>query len=281
MTADQTRREQWLATYRARTNPWLSGLALVFLVTFSIQSIWPDKHEPWYVAMTWFSNILWVLFAVDLLVRFVVTVHKRHFFRRNWLDTITVVIPQFRALRVLRAFTSNGILSKSKGTITGGAVATATIGTLIIVWVGSLMVLNAERHAQHGEIKNIGQAIWWSFETITTVGYGDFVPVTPRGRTLAILIMLLGISVLGVVTAAVASWATHPARAAAAASAAPPHATHDTSAHNDLLAEVRELKAMVASLQATIAATTPATTTPATTTSTGATPTAVTPPSAG
>jgi voltage-gated potassium channel len=77
--------------------------------------------------------------------------------------------------------------------------------TALVVWVGSLMVLGAERGAAGAEINTFGEAVWWSFETITTVGYGDFVPVTSMGRFIATLIMLVGISVLGVVSAGVAA----------------------------------------------------------------------------
>ncbi len=67
------------------------------------------------------------------------------------------------------------------------------------------MVLSAERGAAGAEINTFGEAVWWSFETIPTVGYGDFDPVTSMGRFIATLIMLVGISVLGVVSAGVAA----------------------------------------------------------------------------
>ncbi|MEI7993212.1 MAG: hypothetical protein WCH93_12405 [Actinomycetota bacterium] len=78
-----------------------------------------------------------LLFAIDLLFRFIMSPTKRHFFRKNLLDTITVVIPQLRALRALRAFTSGGVLS-SKGLLSSGAIATATLAVLLVVWVGGL-----------------------------------------------------------------------------------------------------------------------------------------------
>jgi voltage-gated potassium channel len=55
-------------------------------------------------------------------------------------------------------------------------------------------------------INSFGKALWWSITTVTTVGYGDVYPVTNTGRVIAVLLMIGGISLVGVVTAALASW---------------------------------------------------------------------------
>ena len=65
--------------------------------------------------------------------------------------------------------------------------------------------LHVERDAPHGNIKTLGDAVWWSFTTITTVGYGDEYPVTTTGRAIAVALMISGIALLGVVTASLAS----------------------------------------------------------------------------
>ena len=229
-----TRREAILQTFTDKTDRLLSGLALVYLVTFSIQAIWPDKGAPWFFWMSVFSNFLWILFVIDLAFRYFMTTNKKHFFRKNWLDTITVAVPQFRALRALRAFTSDGVLSKGKGFFSGGAVATAVLGTVIILWVGSLSVLVSERSAAGAEIKTLPDSLWWAFETITTVGYGDFVPVTWLGRSQAVLIMLVGVSLLGVVSASLAATLVKQNKPDPAV---------------EVMTELNELKTMVAALQ--------------------------------
>lgn len=244
LDAQQQRRQELLQRYEARTNIPLSALALVYLFTYSIQSIWYEPEETWYAWLVGFGYALWVLFAADLLFRFLLSPAKRFFLRRNWLDTVTVVIPQFRALRALRAFTQNGVLARKQGNsvVTGGAATSVGLAVVLVVWVGSLMVLDAERGAPGAEIVTIGDAVWWSFETITTVGYGDFVPVTQWGRFFAVLIMIVGISVVGAVTATLAATLAKPRGPAA------PPATPDID-REDLRKELAEIKALLVDLQ--------------------------------
>lgn len=237
LALSESRRQTWLDEYARRSSPLLSTLALVYLATFSIQAIWYFPQATWFQWMNTFGLVLWGLFVVDLVFRFVMSPVKRHFFRKNWLDTITVVLPQFRALRALRAFTANGVISKKSGLISSGGLASAGLAAMIVVWVGSLMVLNAERSAPNAEIINIGDAVWWAFETVTTVGYGDFVPVTWNGRALAVLVMLVGISVLGVVTASLSA-------------ALVKRAHQGPDRVDEVLAELAHLKEMVARLEA-------------------------------
>lgn len=238
LTPSQQRRQQLVQAYETRTSPLLSALALIYLLTYSAQSIWFDTSSPWWRAANAFGYVLWILFAVDLAFRFTLDPHKRGFFKRNWLDTITVILPGLKALRALRAFAQGGILSKrGKSAISGKAMVTAAIATGVIVWVGSLMVLNAERGAQGAEITNFGDAVWWAFETITTVGYGDVVPVTWMGRVYAVLVMMVGISVLGVVTASLSATLVKSAPSAPAPA-------------DEVLSELKELRKAVADMQA-------------------------------
>ena len=238
MSASNDRRLHLLNAYEARTDLLLSALALVYLVTYSAQMIFYDPGATWFGWANTFGNVLWVLFAADLAFRIGLSPDRGRFLRTHILDVVTVVVPQFRALRALRAFNSDGILSKKRGAVTGRAVASAAMATALIVWVGSLMVLSAERGASGAEITSFGDALWWSFETITTVGYGDFVPVTWTGRIIATLVMLVGISVLGVVSAGMAATLVKQGTAPA-----PPNPA------DEVLKELAELKQMVATLQ--------------------------------
>jgi voltage-gated potassium channel len=75
-----------------------------------------------------------------------------------------------------------------------------------LIYTASLAVLDKERYQPGATITSFRKAIWWSITTVTTIGYGDVYPVTNTGRVIAILLMIGGISLVGVVTASLASW---------------------------------------------------------------------------
>jgi voltage-gated potassium channel len=64
----------------------------------------------------------------------------------------------------------------------------------------------AFEHDANGSIDSFGTATWWAFVTITSVGYGDTVPVTAEGRIVAVFLMILGISLFGFITANIAAY---------------------------------------------------------------------------
>jgi voltage-gated potassium channel len=64
----------------------------------------------------------------------------------------------------------------------------------------------------HKNFPNIGDGLWWAIQTVTTVGYGDLVPTSASGRLVAALVMLVGIGLLTVITAAITSTFIESAR---------------------------------------------------------------------
>ena len=84
--------------------------------------------------------------------------------------------------------------------------------------------------------------MWWGFETITTVGYGDFVPVTAQGRIYAVMVMFAGISMLGVVSAGMAATLVKKSS----------NQVPQESPEQEVLDQLNELKAMIAKLEAKV-----------------------------
>ena len=82
----------------------------------------------------------------------------------------------------------------------GGAAVIATVTTIATVGFGVLM-----RVVDHKNFATVGEGLWWSPQTVTTVGYGDVVPTNASGRIVAALVMLLGLAFLSVITAAITS----------------------------------------------------------------------------
>jgi voltage-gated potassium channel len=94
------------------------------------------------------------------------------------------------------------------------------LAAAVFVLNGAVIVYLFERHAPGSNIHTLGEAVWWAFVTVTTVGYGDFYPVTTFGRITACFIMGTGLLTLAVVTAQVAS--SFVAQAPSRARPAPP-----------------------------------------------------------
>ncbi|MFD9904219.1 potassium channel family protein [Streptomyces sp. NPDC059063] len=88
--------------------------------------------------------------------------------------------------------------------VRAAGVATAVLGVTMLV--GSWAVVAAEHGARHANLTSYPKALWWSVETATTVGYGDFYPVTLWGRVVGTVVMVVGITTYGMVTAALATW---------------------------------------------------------------------------
>jgi voltage-gated potassium channel len=82
----------------------------------------------------------------------------------------------------------------------GGAILIAEITTIATVGFGLLMTT-----IDHKNFSTLGMGLWWSVQTVTTVGYGDHVPTNVAGRLAAAFVMLLGLAFLAVITAAITS----------------------------------------------------------------------------
>ena len=80
------------------------------------------------------------------------------------------------------------------------AAIIATVSTVITVVSGLLMTV-----VDHHSFPSLGSGLWWAVQTVTTVGYGDYVPENVVGRIVATLVMLGGIGFLTVITAAITS----------------------------------------------------------------------------
>lgn len=162
--------------------------------------------------------VICVIFFIDFLHRFFTAKSKLKYMKWGWIDLISSipVMDVFLAgrmfrviqlLRVLRAFRSIRIIFEYffKNKIKGAFTSAAIVGILMVIFC-AIGILGVERDAPGGNIKTAEDALWWSFVTITTVGYGDLYPVTTAGRIIAAALMTVGVALFGTFTAYVASW---------------------------------------------------------------------------
>lgn len=195
-----------LVRYEDRTSWTMVILALAYLVVYSLQVLRIPPGPGWDTGYDVVSAAIWMVFIVDLAVRTYLAPGRFDYLIRHPLDVLAVIIPAFRILRVVRILTAGQWLIRRGSRVEVGRTAGAIAAVVAFLsFVGSLAMLDAERDAPGSTIHTLGDAIWWSFATMTTVGYGDTYPVTAVGRVVALIMMLIGISLLGVVSATMAS----------------------------------------------------------------------------
>ena len=93
-------------------------------------------------------------------------------------------------------------------------MAYVIVSAVILIYTVALSVLSFEKSAANANITTMGDALWWAIVTVTTIGYGDFYPVTVWAGGLRPRLMVGGFAVLSMVTAAVSSWLVESVTAA-------------------------------------------------------------------
>lgn len=208
--------------YERKVEKPLAIAALIFLAGYSVEVLC-QPHGMARTVVSDVQNVTWAVFVVDYLIRLrkVEAGQRRRWFLRHLFDLAIVALPLLRPLRLLRLVYLVNALQRAVGSaIRGKVIIYAVFGAVLLVYVSSLAVLDAER-GHNPEFKTFVDGLWWSFATITTVGYGDKVPVTLMGRFMAVLLMIGAIGLVGSITATFASWIVRRVADEDAASSAP------------------------------------------------------------
>jgi voltage-gated potassium channel len=155
---------------------------------------------------------VWALFALEYIVKFSLAPHRGRFFKSHVLDLIIIVVPFFRPLRLLRLLRVGVVFAevvrRAKSIFTHNGFHFVVLSAAALVFVCAGLVTIAERSAKGANIHDFGQGLWWAIVTVTTVGYGDKYPITPMGQGVAVFLMLVGIGLIGALTATIASAVT-------------------------------------------------------------------------
>ncbi len=129
-------------------------------------------------------NIIWMAFIVDYVVSILLAKDKKAWFKGNLLMLVSIALPVFRPLRLLRLVAVLNVLNRTGGMAVRGRITLYTCCSVtLLMYIGALAELDVERGVPGASITDFGEAIWWSFVTVTTVGYGDLSPVTWQGRS--------------------------------------------------------------------------------------------------
>ncbi|WP_225821974.1 potassium channel family protein [Streptomyces naphthomycinicus] len=148
----------------------------------------------------------WTVFVVDYAVHWRLSGRGLGFVTSHWLDTLVMLLPLLWPVRIVRLY---DVVQRRRGgarlTLHARVMFYASVSTALLGFAGALAVYQAEHAAPHATIRTFGDSVWWTCSTLTTVGYGDVVPVTPRGRVVAVGLMACGLALLGAITGSFSS----------------------------------------------------------------------------
>jgi voltage-gated potassium channel len=175
--------------------------------------------------LTVYDNVICAIFLIDFVFNLAGSRPKREYFfhARGWLDLLGSIpsLPGFPYTAILRLARLGRLARILK--LLGGKSRKALIADLVhnrgsyatfftilaagsVLVIASVLILQFESAAgDDANIQTGGDALWWGFVTLTTVGYGDRYPVTMLGRITAIAVMFAGVGIIGALASILAS----------------------------------------------------------------------------
>lgn len=188
-------------------NETLTFLALAFLIAFSYPAFVDPLQSSTQTLLNVVQWVSWIAFAADLIFGLYRAKDKNKYLLKHPLEVAAVLLPFLRPLRLLRVISFGSLVIQKVAIGRQFAITIKVIITSIFVaYISAVQITIIERSIDGSNIKNFGDGLWWAITTVTTVGYGDRFPTTTEGRFLAVGLMIMGISLMGVITASVASW---------------------------------------------------------------------------
>jgi len=203
-----------------RVADWpLVALGLIFLVLLTLPLAYSLTARETSGLET-FTFLIWLVFFVDYGVRIYLSLDRVKFVKSHVLDLVVVAIPFLRPFLFLRIIAIVATTARRAGhsysrLAVGEAISYVIAVAITIASTSAILVYDIEKDLDNGTIKTLGDSFWWAIVTMTSVGYGDFTPVSQIGRWIAVGLMITGIALLGTITAAVAAWFVNIVRNAA------------------------------------------------------------------
>jgi voltage-gated potassium channel len=213
---DGTSRDERLRRFSARVDPVMTVLALLWLPVLVVPLV-TQLHGWVDVAFAAVDYFVWAAFLAEYIAKLTLAADRWHFVRRHLLDLAMVAVPVLRPLRLAQALrlvrlarvmiVLGNSLRRARATFTHHALRFVLLAVVAIVFAAAGLELVFEQHSTGPTaIHNFGDALWWAVVTVTTVGYGDKVPMTGGGKWVATALMFTGIGLVGTLTATIAAF---------------------------------------------------------------------------
>jgi voltage-gated potassium channel len=253
---------------RKHSNAYQIFILVLTVLSLAVMAVMllPTLSDATYKVLGMYDNLICVIFLIDFFLNMRGASKKRDYFigQRGWLDLLGS-IPSFgvfrlggllrlarlsrlaRILRLLRGEQKKALVKDILENRSQYALFITILLTILVLTVCSTLVLQFESKAPDANITTGGDAIWYALVTITTVGYGDFYPVTAAGRITAMFIMFMGVGIIGALASLLASLlvgGSSPAEAETPAAAPVVAAVPALSVQEELKAVQEELAAV-------------------------------------
>ena len=178
-----------------------------------------------------YDNACCVIFLIDFTYNITGSRPKSGYFihQRGWLDLLGS-IPSFGVFQLTALFRLARLSRLARiRRLLGGQKRNALVRDLLdnrgqyatfitilaagmVLCVASILVLQFESGDPNANIVTGGDALWWAVVTITTVGYGDYFPVTTLGRLTGVSVMFAGVGIIGALASILASLLVPPVK---------------------------------------------------------------------
>jgi voltage-gated potassium channel len=154
--------------------------------------------------------VVWLIVVIETAYRYLVVPDRRHYFASRRVEPVMVAIPLFQVWRLagverVNVLTNEGV-ERFIAILKHRSLFRVLLSALGLLFLGAWLVMLFESNAPGSNIHTYKDALWWAVVTVTTVGYGDRYPVTEGGRLVATVLLFVGIGLIGVLTATVASF---------------------------------------------------------------------------
>lgn len=159
------------------------------------------------------DKIIYGIFVLEFIIRVYFSKNRYNYIKKNFIDGIAIIpfwiftaSPYGSVFKLLRVFIYVlRLIDNMKELLYVNGFIYSLGWTVIITIIGSFGIYIFEKESS-ATIKSYWDALWWSFVTVTTVGYGDISPSTPIGRGIACILMLSGIGFISMLTSAVSTY---------------------------------------------------------------------------
>lgn len=197
------------------------AMAILSIANLPLLLIFPYESQSWYLVMM-IEGILTLVFVIDFAYRLKTAPSRTGYFigQKGFLDLLSCVpalrifriFRIVRAVRIVRRLGGPRVLREMRQELASGALYFIIFVGITVLEVVGLLELRFEEDAPGANITTAGDALWWGYVTATTVGYGDYYPVTTGGRISGVIMLTVGVGLFATFSAFLASTFLSPKR---------------------------------------------------------------------